>query len=36
LLQLVSKAANADTRRILTIMIRVIESLGKDLRSERP
>src|ERR1700678_2053575 len=33
LVQLMSKAANADTRRIMTIMIRVVESLGKDLRS---
>ena len=34
LLQLMSKATNADTRRIMTIMIRVVESLGKDLGSE--
>jgi uncharacterized protein YjgD (DUF1641 family) len=33
LLRLMSKATNADTRRILTIMIRVMESLGKDLGS---
>jgi len=36
LLQLMSKATNADTRRIMTIMIRVVESLGKDLRSQGP
>ena len=36
LLQLMSKATHADTRRILTIMIRVVESLGKDLGSESP
>jgi len=36
LLQLMSKAANADTRRIMTIMIRVVESLGKDLGSQGP
>ena len=36
LMQLMSKATNADTRRIMTIMIRVIESLGKDLGSESP
>ena len=35
LVQLMSKATNADTRRIMTIMIRVVESLGKDLGSER-
>jgi len=36
LMHLMSKATNADTRRILTIMVRVIESLGKDLSAERP
>ena len=36
LLQLMSKATNADTRRIMTIMIRVVESLGKDLSSQGP
>ena len=35
-LQLLGKLSNADTRRMLTIMTRVIESLGKDLGSERP
>ena len=35
LVGLLGKASNADTRRIMTIMIRVLESLGKDLRSER-
>jgi uncharacterized protein YjgD (DUF1641 family) len=34
LVQLMSKATNADTRRIITIMMRVVESLGKDLGSE--
>jgi uncharacterized protein YjgD (DUF1641 family) len=33
LLQLMGKATNADTRRVMTIMIRVAESLGKDLGS---
>jgi uncharacterized protein YjgD (DUF1641 family) len=36
LVQLMSKATNADTRRMMTIMIRVVESLGKDLGSESP
>ena len=36
LVQLMSKATNADTRRIMTIMIRVLESLGKDLGSKQP
>ena len=36
LVQLISKATNADTRRMMTIMIRVIESLGKDLGSQTP
>jgi uncharacterized protein YjgD (DUF1641 family) len=36
LVQLMSKATNADTRRIMTMMIRVVESLGKDLSSESP
>jgi uncharacterized protein YjgD (DUF1641 family) len=31
---LMSKATNSDTRRIMTIMLRVIESLGKDLTSQ--
>lgn len=35
LLQLLGKMSNQDTRRILTIMIRVLESLGKDLGSEK-
>jgi len=34
LVGLLGKAANSDTRRMLTIMIRVVESLGKDLRAE--
>jgi len=34
-LQLLGKMTNSDTRRILTIMTRVIESLGKDLASEK-
>ena len=33
-LQLLGKMTNPDTRRILTIMTRVVESLGKDLSSE--
>jgi uncharacterized protein YjgD (DUF1641 family) len=33
---LVRKAASRDTRRIMTIMIRVVESLGKDLSSKSP
>jgi uncharacterized protein YjgD (DUF1641 family) len=36
LLQLLSKLSNQDTRRILTIATRVVESLGKDLGSEKP
>ena len=36
LLQLLGKLSNQDTRRMLTIMTRVLESLGKDLRSETP
>ena len=36
LLSLLSKLSNQDTRRMLTIMTRVLESLGKDLGSERP
>ena len=36
LVQLMGKATNADTRRMITIMIRVVESLGKDLGSESP
>jgi uncharacterized protein YjgD (DUF1641 family) len=36
LLHLLSKLSNQDTRRMLTIMTRVVESLGKDLGSERP
>ena len=36
LVQLLATASNADTRRIMTIMIRVIESLGKDLATEKP
>jgi uncharacterized protein YjgD (DUF1641 family) len=36
LVQLMSKATNADTRRMLTIMIRVVESLGKDLSPQAP
>jgi uncharacterized protein YjgD (DUF1641 family) len=35
LFQLVGKLSNADTRRMLTIMTRVLESLGKDLGSEK-
>jgi len=35
LLQLLGKMSNHDTRRILTIMVRVLESLGKDLGSEK-
>jgi uncharacterized protein YjgD (DUF1641 family) len=35
LLRLMSKMSNKDARRILTIMIRVLESLGKDLGSEK-
>ena len=34
LLGLLGKATCADTRRIMTIMIRVVESLGKDLSSK--
>ena len=34
-LQLLGKLSNSDTRRILTIMTRVLESLGKDLQSDR-
>ena len=33
-LQLLGKLSNADTRRMLTIMTRVVESLGKDLGDE--
>ena len=33
--QLLGKMSNSDTRRILTIMTRVVETLGKDLGSER-
>jgi uncharacterized protein YjgD (DUF1641 family) len=36
LFQLLGKLSNQDTRRILTIMTRVVESLGKDLGSESP
>ena len=36
LVQMMGKATNADTRRILTIMIRVVESLGKDLGAGSP
>jgi uncharacterized protein YjgD (DUF1641 family) len=35
LLPLLGKLSNSDTRRMLTIMTRVLESLGKDLGSER-
>jgi len=35
LLRLLGKLSNHDTRRMLTIMTRVLESLGKDLASER-
>jgi uncharacterized protein YjgD (DUF1641 family) len=35
LLSLLGKLSNQDTRRILTIMTRVMETLGKDLGSER-
>ena len=34
-LQLLGKLSNPDTRRMLTIMTRVLESLGKDLASDR-
>jgi uncharacterized protein YjgD (DUF1641 family) len=34
-LQLLGKMSNQDTRRMLTIMIRVLESLGKDLDAQR-
>jgi uncharacterized protein YjgD (DUF1641 family) len=34
--QLLAKMTNPDTRRVLTIMTRVLESLGKDLASEKP
>jgi len=33
---LIFKLSNQDTRRILTIMTRVVESLGKDLSSQGP
>ncbi len=36
LLSLMGKMSNQDTRRMLTIMTRVLESLGKDLGSEKP
>jgi len=36
LVGLLRKATNPDTRRLMTIMIRVVESLGKDLRPENP
>jgi uncharacterized protein YjgD (DUF1641 family) len=36
LLQLLGKLSNSDTRRMLTIMTRVLESLGKDLGAEKP
>jgi uncharacterized protein YjgD (DUF1641 family) len=36
LVGLLRKATNPDTRRMLTIMTRVVESLGKDLGSESP
>jgi uncharacterized protein YjgD (DUF1641 family) len=36
LLHLLGKLSNQDTRRMLTIMIRVVESLGKDLGSKQP
>lgn len=35
LLQLLGKLSNSDTRRMLTIMTRVLESLGKDLGAEK-
>lgn len=35
LFQLLGKLSNRDTRRMLTIMTRVVESLGKDLGSEK-
>ena len=33
---LLGKLSNPDTRRMLTIMTRVVEKLGKDLGSEQP
>jgi uncharacterized protein YjgD (DUF1641 family) len=36
LVGLLGKATNSDSRRIMTILIRVIESLGKDLSPESP
>ncbi len=36
LFSLMAKATNADTRRILGISIRVVESLGRDLGKEAP
>src|SRR5277367_4054269 len=35
LLSLLSKLSNQDSRRMLTIMTRVVETLGKDLGSEK-
>lgn len=36
LVHLMGKATNPDTRRIMTIMVRVVEALGKDLGSQGP
>jgi uncharacterized protein YjgD (DUF1641 family) len=35
LVQLLGKTTNEDTRRILTIMVRVLETLGKGLESDK-